>query len=66
MIAIDCNGKIMHDNISLTTDNTTSDFLIRHWDNVTVEYDSIEQKVSFHNLTKNKRITSEISFGVLA
>jgi hypothetical protein len=57
MIAIDCKGQLMHDNQSMTTGNTTSDFLISTRDQMTVEYDSIEQEVIFHNLKTDKQIT---------
>ncbi len=57
MIAVDSNGNLMHDNPSMTTVDATSDFLIEHAHNVVLEYDPIEQKVSFHNLRNDKRIT---------
>ncbi len=58
MIAVSCNRNCMHDSQSMKIDdNMTSDFSIGSGDFLAVEYDSVEQRVNFHNLTNNKQST---------
>jgi hypothetical protein len=64
MIAIDCNGNIMHDNQKNPNANGSPNFLIGHFDHVVLEYDSNEQKVTLHNLKTDKRLILSYSIDI--
>jgi hypothetical protein len=57
MIAVDCNGSLMHDNENTRGVYSNSGFVIRHRDEVVVEYDPVDKKVSFYNSKTEKRIS---------